>query len=72
MAEKGLHDLGVNDDEIFYWLSIIEGRLQSGQNGAAWQRGWVARHGHDMSLLMQAYLRRQDTDIPVHNWDFQG
>ncbi len=69
MAEQGLKRLGINDDETFYWLSIIEGRVQSGQNGAVWQRAWVNRHGRDMVGLMEAYINRQSTDMPVHEWD---
>lgn len=68
LAEQGLHNLGIHAEEIGYWLSIIESRLQTEQNGAVWQRAWVARHGNDMRALMRAYLLHQQADVPVHEW----
>ena len=68
LARKGLEQLGIARGEIERWLSIVDGRLASGQNGAAWQKRWVSRHGADMQALTEAYLLRQDSGQPVHRW----
>ncbi len=68
MARAGLLSLGVDVDEADYWLGIIRERAESGQNGAAWQRAWVAKHGVDMQGLTEAYLERQASGKPVHQW----
>jgi len=51
---------------------VIEGRMDTGQTGTAWQRAWVARHGRDMAALTAAYLERQDAGRPVHAWDLSS
>jgi hypothetical protein len=67
-ARFGLQRLGVDRDEIDLWLGIIAGRLERNQTGAGWQRRWVRRHGYDASGLVQAYLERQQSGRPVHEW----
>jgi hypothetical protein len=67
-AREGLLSLGVDRDEVDYWLEIIERRIACGCNGAVWQRRWVERHGSDMVGLTQAYLERQASGAPVHEW----
>jgi len=68
-AAEGLALLGTDRAEIAGWLGILRGRLDSGRNGAAWQRAWVGRHGHDMRALTLACRDRQGRDQPVHEWD---
>jgi gamma-glutamyl:cysteine ligase YbdK (ATP-grasp superfamily) len=72
LAREGLTALNVDAADIDTFIGIIEARLTTGQNGAAWQRQWVARHGHDMNQLTKAYMARQETDSPVHTWDLEG
>lgn len=67
-AAEGLAQLGVLPTETAEWLGILRGRLASGRNGAAWQRGWVGRHGRDMLALTLACRDRQCQDRPVHEW----
>ncbi len=69
-AHRGLEALDITEDERTTWLAVIEGRLCNRCNGAAWQRAWVARHGPDMQGLTLAYRERQDSGLPVHQWDF--
>jgi len=69
MARQGLEALGVADEDVTLYLGIIEARVKNACNGAAWQRAFVARHGRDMRQLLQAYLLRQNTGVPVHEWD---
>jgi gamma-glutamyl:cysteine ligase YbdK (ATP-grasp superfamily) len=68
-ARRGLEDLGVDGSLIARHLDIIEARVASGRNGADWQRRFVQRHGRDMQALTHAYRERQDSDMPVHQWD---
>ena len=67
-ARRGLLQMGIDADEADQWLGIIQGRLRTGQTGAAWQRAYVARQGTDMAALTAAYLERQQGGCPVHEW----
>ncbi len=69
MARQGLKQLGIDDGESQHYLSIIRNRVDSGQNGAAWQKAFVAKHGRDFFLLTEAYLEHQRGGKPVHEWD---
>ena len=68
MAKDGLNQLGVDRQDIDYYLGIIEQRIISGQNGAVWQRSYVAKYGKDMQALTRAYLKMQKTGKAVHEW----
>lgn len=68
MARQGLEKLGVSQNDIDTYLGIIGDRLQTGQNGAQWQRAYVKEHGRDMNALTAAYLQRQESGEPVHAW----
>jgi gamma-glutamyl:cysteine ligase YbdK (ATP-grasp superfamily) len=70
LAWQGLETLDVESGDIMIYLGIIEERVMSGQTGAQWQREYVARHGHDMHQLLQAYAKRQYNGLPVHDWDY--
>jgi gamma-glutamyl:cysteine ligase YbdK (ATP-grasp superfamily) len=67
-ARQGLLDLDIDVSEADLWLGIIEGRLRTGQTGAAWQREWVKHEGADFEALTAAYLERQQSGRPVHEW----
>lgn len=69
MAREGLGRLGIAEAERTRYLSIIQDRVDSGQNGAAWQQAFVAKHGRDFFRLTEAYLLRQRGGRPVHEWD---
>ena len=68
MAEKGLQQLGIDPADIERYLGVIEGRCANKQNGATWQRAYVAKHGASMEDMLRAYLLRQQTEMPVHEW----
>ena len=71
LAHQGLTSLGVAAEDKDKYLNIIRDRVESGQNGAAWQRNFVAKHGRDMQALTQAYINNQNSGEPVHNWHYQ-
>lgn len=69
MAKYGLEKLGIDESDILRYLGIIEGRINNACNGAAWQKAYVAKHGRDMNALTAAYVERQQSGLPVHEWD---
>ena len=71
LARTGLERLEIDRGDIERYLGVIEGRMDTGQTGTAWQRAWVARHGRDMAALTVAYLERQDSGRPVHEWGLE-
>jgi len=67
-AQAGLAALGVDRKDAGDTLGIIDARVRSGQNGAAWQRAFLREHGPDMNQLTCAYLAHQRGGQPVHEW----
>jgi hypothetical protein len=68
LAREGLLSLGIDAMEVDHWIGIVQARVGSMQNGAAWQRAWVARNGDDMQGLTETYLENQAGGRPVHEW----
>ena len=74
MAEQGLQGLGIADQDIRRYLSVIERRVSSENTGAQWQRNSFRhlRKGLKPSvaarLLVQQMLEYQKEDLPVHEW----
>ncbi len=69
MARHGLKMLGVDADDIDLYLDIIKARVTSGQTGAVWQRAYREKHHSDNAHLVAAYMQRQHSGVPVHNWN---
>jgi hypothetical protein len=69
MARHGLRTLEVDADDIDRYLGILQARVQSGQTGAAWQRAFREKHHADNLQLVAAYLERQRSGVPVHEWE---
>jgi gamma-glutamylcysteine synthetase len=70
-SETGLHKLGIDEQDIKYYLGIIEQRINSGQTGSEWQRQFVEYHDGNMQLMTKNYFNNQKTNEPVHLWDFE-
>jgi len=68
VATRGLQQQEVAAADIEYYLGIIAGRVQTHQNGAIWQTEFVRCHGCDMQTLTLAYVDRQCSGVPVHEW----
>lgn len=68
-AAQGLARFGLESGEIDRYLGIIRYRLQTGQHGAAWQREYFRACGRDVFALTAAYLERQQSGLPVHQWN---
>ena len=69
MAQQGLEALEIDAVDINRYLGIIRMRVETTQNGAAWQRAYVEKHGRDFTAMTNAYRQRQESGKPVHEWD---
>lgn len=67
-ARKGLELLRVGSGDIDRYLAVIESRAASGATGAAWQRGFLDKHGRDLRALTCAYRDLSAAGEPVHRW----
>lgn len=74
MAEVGLSKVGISNEESKYYLSIIEQRAASQQNGALWQCNMLnALHGkyspqQVYQHMLQQYIHLSQDNIPVAQW----
>jgi len=68
-AREGLHEHKIDSADIDRYFYVLEARVRSGQTGAAWQRRWTETHGRDFLKLSAAYLARQRSGAPVHEWE---
>lgn len=69
MARHGLKTLEIDAEDISHYLDIMETRIQTGQTGAVWQRAYREKHRADSLHLVAAYLERQRSGVPVHEWE---
>lgn len=68
LAERGLLALEIDMADARYYLDIIAARAKTGSTGANWQRQFLTIHGPNLSTLTLAYLERQRSGQPVHEW----
>jgi len=68
LAREGLAQLGLDRAQADHYLQIVDRRVATNRNGAAWQRAYVAKHHADMQELTLAYMERQHSGAPVHEW----
>lgn len=69
LARYGLGLLDIDTQDRDLYLGIIKQRIRNACTGTNWQRAWVARHGNDMQALTEACYERQQSGVPVHEWD---
>lgn len=67
LAREGLHRQGVNATLVDRYMDLVELRVASGRNGAAWQLAHFARH-RDLFRLTADYAEHQRSAMPVHEW----
>ncbi|MFO7640371.1 MAG: glutamate--cysteine ligase [Candidatus Competibacteraceae bacterium] len=68
LARRGLEALELDAADVTLYLDIIAARVVSGRTGADWQTRFLAQHGPDLTVLTLAYLDRQRSGRPVHEW----
>lgn len=69
MARHGLRTMDIDADNISHCLDLMQSRIQNGQTGAVWQRTYREVHQADSLHLVAAYLERQRSGVPVHEWE---
>lgn len=67
-ALDALAELGVATEQIASTGEIIRGRVETRQNGAAWQRQMLTACDGDAQRLLANYQSRQQSSQPVHTW----
>jgi len=67
-ARMGLSALGISQGDLDIYLDIFQARVESGQNGASWQRSYIRHHNCSMQEMTEAYIRNQQSLKPVHEW----
>ncbi|HXP18682.1 MAG TPA: glutamate--cysteine ligase [Streptosporangiaceae bacterium] len=76
MAVSGLERCGVSAGDASRFLSIIEQRCLTRQNGASWQvnsvhrlqDGGLSDRCEALRLMTQGYIERMNANEPVHTW----
>lgn len=74
IAKTGLTTIGIDDRESLYYLSVIEKRLRSKQNGAAWQllslEQLNQKNNHSEALLgmLDCFIHNSQTNTPIAEW----
>jgi len=68
-AKTGLHEVGLLTQDIDHYLDdVIGNRIKTRQNGAVWQRAFIAKHGLDFQKMTHAYFENQKRNLPVYKW----
>lgn len=74
LARKGLGNIGIGQDEIDYYLGVIEERLARRQSGAIWQRNKLAQLKRRMDdsaalhELLECFIGHSADNLPVARW----
>jgi CBS domain-containing protein len=74
VAEDGLHDSGIDVDDVDRYLGIIQERVGSRQTGAQWQLESAARlkdrgtRSERLGAITRGMIERQKEGRPVHEW----
>jgi len=69
LASEGMVQLGIDAELIDNTVEILRGRIESRQNGAAWQRRKIIDFEGDVRQLTQAYIQNQSSGHPIHTWE---
>ncbi|NOY16619.1 MAG: glutamate--cysteine ligase [Gammaproteobacteria bacterium] len=67
-ARAGLAMLAIDKTDIDKFLGVIQARVESGQNGANWQRNYLYHNKCSMQEMTEAYIKNQQSFRPVHEW----
>jgi CBS domain-containing protein len=78
LAREGLREAGVSVEECDRYLGLMEARVRSGRNGAAWSLeayhalGTIRSPLVRSQVLTRAIMARQWLGVPVHEWTLPG
>lgn len=68
-AVEAMHELGIAADSVRGFHEILSARIETGQNGAAWQLRKFSECDEDPRQLLLEYEANQRTSQPVHSWN---
>lgn len=74
IAKKGLLSKGISEQESHSYLSTIEARIESQQNGSSWQIATVKQLEQSMSrqesceAMLKRYMELSESNLPVAQW----
>ena len=68
LAQQGLSQLGLDKQDIEYYLGIIQSRVETGQTGSVWQRQMANELKGDLQAMTLQYFQHQQSGQPVHGW----
>lgn len=75
VAETGLAKIGIGDNEIARYLSVIRKRVEQRQTGARWQQKTFAHLCESKSReqaayqMLELYLEHSLSNVPVSDWE---
>ncbi len=67
-AVESMEQLGIASKQTTDCQDILLGRIDSGQNGATWQRGAFEKYHGDTRQVLTDYRSHQRNSQPVHTW----
>jgi len=67
-ARSGLAGLAIDNSDIENFLGVIQARIESGQNGASWQRKYLYHNKCSLQEMTEVYIKNQQSLKPVHEW----
>jgi gamma-glutamyl:cysteine ligase YbdK (ATP-grasp superfamily) len=65
---EAMSQLGIETQSVERYQAVLEGRIESRQNGATWQRRAFEHFLGDRHQILAAYLSHQHRSQPVHTW----
>lgn len=67
-ACEGLKSFGIDDDDIHFYMKVIQHRVETKQNGSIWQHQFRQNTGADFTQMTRQYLLNQQQGHPVSKW----
>jgi gamma-glutamyl:cysteine ligase YbdK (ATP-grasp superfamily) len=75
IAKQGLTSIGIDTNEIDYYLSTIERRLDKEQNGAIWQKNTLKELNKSLNTkeslqkMLEIFIHNSQRNIPIAEWN---
>lgn len=76
MSRKGLQKMKINEEDIARYIDVIEERVKKHQTGSIWitqsfnKLRKDVNHEEAVVAVTSGMLKRQYSDLPVHEWDY--
>lgn len=67
-AINGLQSFGLAQQDIDYYMGVIEHRIENKQNGYQWQQQFMQTHPNNFAAMTHQYFLNQQQGKPVSEW----